>query len=1380
MTFLHKMGSFVHAAHIIWPSLLVIFFHTYGQDLSYFETISQEDGLSSDFVTFIANDHQGFVWIATQNGLNRYDGYDFTIFRHAPDDPYSLSGNYVAAILEDSQKRLWIGTDNGLDLLNRQSGKFERLNLFPTQEDAITVEITCLMEDSNERLWVGTSAHGLFRLERYGQSKRLSIEQYTHQPDVHHSLAANRISEIREDKQGNLWLGTSQGLNQLDPESGEVERFFPKTHIKGIQIDQNENIIFSASLHGIYLLDSTENIQLIPERTQDFRDTSLAKPFFSTNLEDLLLSSRGELWVGTDIGLFRSDPTSGVFTHFYHASDQVGTLSMNDVSCLFEDSNGWIWIGTIGGGVSRWDGTAAPFHYISHKPSDPHSISAGHIRAIREDDYGNLWISIVNKGLNKLVFDQHKGWTKSKHMMLDSLQTHGLATNSLWAIIKDSSGKLWMGGLKSTGLNCLDPKSDRFELFQHDPEDPQTLSSNNIGRLYADSNGGIWAGTLGAKGLNYLDTGTGKVKRYEHHPQDSTSISNNRVFAIAEDRAGSIWVGTFDGLNKLNKDIDQFERFYHDPNDPRSLSNNWALTLWEDREGRMWVGTNQGLNCYDPETNSFERFYEKDGLPSDRIHGILEDNLGYLWISTDRGLVRVDKMKDSRDKGLNSLTFRVFDHKDGLGGGSLWEGVYSKGEQTGHLYWGTSYGFNIVYPDRIQPDPVDLQFMLSTVTRFRDEKDDVSVMKDYFIADKEELELTHRDRVITFEFTDLDYQKSGRYQYEYQLSGLHNQWFPLVNERSITLSDLPRGSYDLILRGVKEGDMLTEETRLIHLIVHPPWWTSWWAYVIYAILVLSFLYGAYRIQLSRQLEIRESKRLKELDRFKSRLYTNITHEFRTPLTVILGLAEDLEFSHNVHRSMRAKLNLIRRNGNNLVNLINQILDLSKLDKNELKANYIRNDIVKYIRYITESFHSLAHTRNILLQVASKRLEVIMDYDPEKLRQIVSNLLANAIKFTPSGGKVRVAINSSSDASGTYLVLIVSDTGVGISEEELPHIFDRFYQSEGSQSKAGGTGIGLALTYELIKLLEGSISVKSKKGAGTTFTVTLPVSQNANLVPLSELPKPSVSNPLQTPLGSKSTSSAQLLLIEDNADVVEYMTTFLEEHYQLDFAYNGQAGIEKALENIPDIIISDVMMPEKDGFEVCETLKNDLRTSHIPIVLLTAKVDVDSRIAGLKRGADAYMQKPFRREELRVLLENLLSLRRKLQEKYSNVKKLEELSHSKPESQTVGLNDLEDAFLLKLRNFVEEHIDDPKLSTEKICRHMGMSRTNLHRKLKALTNHSLTYFIRHLRLHEAETLLLTTSRDISEIAYLVGFSDPKYFSRVFAEVYKQSPSEFRRK
>ncbi len=675
-------------------------------------------------------------------------------------------------------------------------------------------------------------------------------------------------------------------------------------------------------------------------------------------------------------------------------------------------------------------------------------------------------------------------------------------------------------------------------------------------------------------------------------------------------------------------------------------------------------------------------------------------------------------------------------------------------------------------------------------------------------------------------------------QYAWRMDGLDEDWSYVRTQNIASYLRMPPGSYTFRAKAADSFGTWSENELVLRITVLRPWYVRWWAWLMYVSVAVAGLYFLRKYQIRVLLERAEKRRLQELDAFKSRFYTNITHEFRTPLTVILGNLEiekleieklgnpgDPKISQFLN-FLSSKNTIIHRNSESLLRLINQILDLAKLEDNSLKINYVHGDVLPYLRYVAESLQSLANAQNVMLRVESDQAKIEMDYDPERLLQIVHNLLSNAIKFTPSGGKVilRVGTDLAGFQNLPSLNLAISDTGVGIPPEDLPKIFDRFYQAnkphlggwgaaKTDPTGAVGTGIGLSLTKELVKAMGGTISVESctsplvDRGAGTVFTVRLPITLEAlpltpkgepNLANSAEFLKEIVSTALPeigSPLGVRGvshegnpsilqSSNPSILLIEDNPDVVEYLTACLGEHYLLDFAYNGRSGIEKALETVPDLIVSDVMMPEKDGFEVCEFLKNDERTSHIPIVLLTAKADMESRIAGLRRGADAYLAKPFQREELLVVLQNLLELRKKLQARYSDFgfvisdfgrdeRVASEIRNPKSEIA------IEDAFLKKLNAVIEKHLSDAEFEVPQLCRAIHLSQPQLYRKIKALTDKSIASYIRTVRLHKGRELLKNSALNVSEVAYQVGFTDPAYFSRTFSEEFGFAPSDLRK-
>ncbi|MCB0635728.1 MAG: helix-turn-helix domain-containing protein, partial [Lewinella sp.] len=658
------------------------------------------------------------------------------------------------------------------------------------------------------------------------------------------------------------------------------------------------------------------------------------------------------------------------------------------------------------------------------------------------------------------------------------------------------------------------------------------------------------------------------------------------------------------------------------------------------------------------------------------------------------------------------------------------------------------------------------------------------------------VDIYHQDITFSFEFALTNFRQQEKVGYSYRLEGYDQSWSEPSAANKISFYSLPSGQYQLRIKAMNSRGQWLPNELLIEVVVHPPWWKTWWAYLLYAGLMAGLAYGVFYFLRKRwelhnrlTLEQQEAQRLKELDHFKSRLYTNLTHEFRTPLTVILGMTGQMAEATQQAREQAARL--IERNGQQLLALINQLLDLSKLEDQSFQLNLQQGDIVAYLRYVTESFHTFVNGKNLSLQFHSTIQELVMDFDAEQIQQVMTNLISNAAKFTPSGGDITVQLDRETDAArkrqapAAPLRIQVKDTGIGIAEAHQPHIFDRFYQVANDTTRTGeGTGIGLAHTHELIKLMGGQIFVSSELGKGTVFTITLPVHRSAPALDEQSLkaakPMLSVAGP---PPDEQATDGAnastedlpQLLIIEDNPDVVFYLKSCLQGRYQLDVAFNGRIGIEKALANIPDLIISDVMMPEMDGYAVCDLLKNDVRTSHVPIILLTAKADGSSRIHGLRQGADAYLAKPFNQEELLVRLEKLLELRKRLQERYAGY----------PAGPVTDGHDngqphrIDDAFVQQIINIVSDNYTEEDFGLPQLCQQVHMSRSQLFRKMKALMNISPSEYIRNYRLQEAKKLLETGEWNVSEVAFMVGYKQLSHFSKNFQDAFGHPPSETRK-
>lgn len=1360
--------------------------------------LSVNDGMSQGLVYSILQSRDGYMWFCTKAGLNRYDGYQFKVFTHDPFDPFSLGFNEITSIYEDSRGWLWIGHWAGIDVFEPRTGRFYHLKVSAPK---LSRELHSFSEAKDGSIWCKGFDGQLWRIPvkedllrkawKAGQAElqlaydKMDVPSETRPNDRYFCNLAKmkdgRLLAVSFDK---LWEPASAGsqLRQVMD--------LPKRLI--VLGDDDEGRVWFGALesNAVYYMEKSGGLKPVMNE--------------SAIIHRAFLDGQGYLWLW-QVSKFQkwrpNDLINGGRPLLEFDIHQLlpKNTSLN-VLCANLGKDGNFWIGTNGFGVLKLNLEKPKFQSFFENTSQFMIGEAPDGRIFTEDGY------------YRWLFDLDNIADKKPNTWLSNI---GKQVNVVFPFF-DKEGNFWFND-ELNKLHRIDAKT-KAETWQ---------PWRGWSMVYSPKTGKVFSVHQDSLVVADIATRTTKFYPFEKH---GTFIFNYHLNQVFVDAAGEVWMSQFGELIRATptKDGYAFKYYRNNPKDESSLSDNMVSCFAEDPvapERYIWIGTaNNGLNRLDKQTGKFQHFKKAEGLPDDTVYGLLAENPSangqkgkHVWLSTNRGLCRLN---------VQDFSVKNFTYTDGLQHNEFNTGSYLK-LKDGRMIFGGVNGLTVFHPDslRFNENLPQTQIVSLSVNNKAHEIPAASVLK-----------LSYDQNFLSIDFAALEFTNPASNQYRYRLlrNGLFNNanqepWINLGKKNAVQLANLGAGSYTFQVLGSNNDGKWGEKPAELRFVIRPPWWASWPAYLCYALAIGGALYYFNRLNLRQKLERQESLRLRELDEFKNRFFTNITHEFRTPLTVILGMSEQLAGGSwlsalgDEKPAVQGKISMIKRSGENLLRLINQLLDLAKLESKTLKINKVQGDVLQYLRYIAESLHSLSNAQNVLLRVESNpdsyREKIIMDYDPERLLQIVYNLLSNAIKFTPSGGRVdlRVSVDDgrqtvapTTDRRQPFAVLTVTDNGVGIPEEDLPFIFDRFFQANNLEKAkagpigAGGTGIGLALTKELVQAMGGEISVQSELGKGTTFTVRLPIAQSpltpkgephptnpANIASelISELPgigsplrshdgnpsnlqTPKPSNP-QTPNPSPLPSlHPSLLLIEDNPDVVQFLTICLQGHYHLDFAYNGRAGIEKALETVPDLIVSDVMMPEKDGFEVCETLKGDERTSHIPIVLLTAKVGIESRIDGLKRGADAYLAKPFHQDELMVTLRNLLETRRKLQAKFAHVT----FGAAPAEANEPALTDMEDAFLTKLKAVVEAQMSNSSFSVEDLCRSLAMSQPQLHRKLTAVTGKNATQFIRMARLTKARELLLSKQLNISQVAFEVGFDDPKYFSRVFAEEFGVAPSK----
>jgi signal transduction histidine kinase/ligand-binding sensor domain-containing protein/DNA-binding response OmpR family regulator len=1389
---------------ILLPVLLL----SQPQDIQ-FEHITMEYGLSNNCVICILQDHTGFMWFGTAYGLNRWDGYTFKTFTHDLEDSKSISDNFIKSLHEDSSGRIWVGTNNGVSVYDQLTENFTRYTYDKNNPNSISHNIVNqIFEDATGNLWIGTERG----LNRYNpESDNFTRYFFEGQLDtVSFWWNNNTIRAINQDDRGRLLLGTTNDFLIFDPQTGETiiipyiipgRKRWPS--VSAIYKDSVGKFWIGISNDGLINFDSqTGQIRLYkPEPDNPYGFGSL----FSTSIcED----TKGRLWIGTaDQGIRIFNRSTSQFIHYKSQTRDENSYKGYYVWCIYQDMQGNIWIGTDDSGINLVPKWKKPFKHYVHDPQNPNSLAHGEATNFYEDRNEILWITHFLGGVSLL--NQNTG--NFTHITHNPQNPAGLSGGALYGICEDRYGDIWFA--VTPDINRLNPKTGIFNHYQYRLSDPKSHAFTFCLCCYEDRQGTMWFGTSNA-GLEKLNRSDDTFDRFCYDATDSTSISDNCINTIYQDRAGRFWIGTGNGLCQLVYDVtrkEKFIRYLPDPAKPQSISGKMVLSMYEDRPGRFWIGTDAGLNLFDREKLIFEAITQKDGLPSNTIMGIVEDDqglsenkVGNLWLRTPLGIVKLDP---------ETRRIRVYDEGDGLTYcRSIQEGYQAFYKaKCGEIYSGGTTSVAVFHPDSLgdNPDPPKIVFTDFKIN-YESAKISTNSPLQKSVIFTEQIKLAHYQDIISVEFAALDYTAPVKNQYAYKLEGINSDWvYTDASRRFATYTGLQPGEYIFRVKGSNNDCVWNEAGASIRIIITPPWWKTNWAYGLYILLIITLIYGTWRFQLNRikirhdmELKRLQTEKLEEVDRMKSHFFANISHEFRTPLTLILGPISQM-FSQTRRVEFRENLGMMKRNALRLQRLINQLLDLSKLEAGRIRLQVREENIVRLLKSFVQAFESLAKLKNIELIFHSDSDSIIGFIDREKLETITNNLLSNAFKFTPEGGRVSISLNiplnppSKGDLHaplfeggvGGMCEIRISDTGRGIPTDRLSNIFDRFYQVDDSYTREQeGSGIGLALTKELVEFHKGEISVSSQIGKGTTFVIRLPIGKEAyrkdeiaeTATPLfPSWPEQGEKRSLETveteiqPIKKSKVGSRKslpiLLVVEDNPDMRIYIRNNLENAYRIIEAEDGQEGFKKCARALPDLVISDVMMPKLDGFQLCSKLKQDERTSHIPVILLTARAAAEDKIGGLETGADDYIIKPFDARELQVRVKNLIEQRRKLRERYRKEGILQ--------PQEIAVTSTDQKFLQRALEVVEAHISDERFSVVRFGKEVGMSRALLHRKLRALIDHSPSEFIRCIRLYHAAQLLAGQGGNITEVAYRVGFNNLSYFAKCFHGQFGVSPSQY---
>ena len=1384
---------------IIFPIVL-----SYSQTDQYkFRHLTTEDGLPINYCFQVLKDSQGFIWISTRAGLCRYDGDNIKVFQYDPLDSTSLSDNRISGygcMVEDRNGYLWIGTTNGLNKYDPVTETFKRYKHKPDDPGSISNDnIYCVYKDVAGTLWASTSwTYGLNKYEPETDKFRI----YKHNPDDS-SFQIPTILDMLEDRKGILWLGTSRGVFQFDRESEvfirmniiEMPDIMNAKWIKKIFEDKDGTMFFGTP-YGFLKYDSVKN-EVKPFRPLYWEQNVL--PFI--DILEAPFEPERILWINAGAIMFTFDKLHETLTEINHyPMDKTGVLGAS--LSFFCDESGILWIpGCLGVNILN-PGQIRSYTLPEFKEEFQYP------NCFLEDHNGHLWIGTENQYL--LRYDESMNLIKTYHSF-PVTDKGKVFKGGFQYLYEDSDDNLWIG----TRFNGI-------FLFEHDLEIPYQCRLPVSGQvwvysIFEDSQGILWIGT--SHGLFHHKKGDKPITQFY---QDTTwpRLHNARILCINEDHKQNLWIGTAFGQFGLYRQppelrgTNKFEKYKHEPGNRQSLSNNIVWCVHEDKFNNLWIGTENGLNKYIRDEGRFEQFINSADPGTNYIYDITSDEKGFLWLGTERGLVRYNPDLNKKNYKTGNNFKQILQPEDFV--------YYSMCKaKSGELIFGSSHNKGKGYY-RFHPDSLYENCQLPTVAITQILVHNKELKSDSSLQFKKQILLKYNQNFFSFEFVALDYFDPTKNEYAYMLEGFDNDWTYSGNKRQARYTKVPPGSYIFRVKGSNSDGYWNEKDTSIMIRVLPPPWKTWWAYTIYGLFMIGLIiawrkYDLKRLRLKQDLEIEqvEAEKLKELDTMKSRFFANISHEFRTPLTLILGHLQKV-FSRTSDEETKQELNIMQRNARRLQNLINQLLDLSKLESGKMELIVKEENIAGLVKSYVQQFESMAKQKKIKLVFTSERDIIPVFVDKDKIEKILYNLLSNAFKFTGEGGRIEVAVGNlqspvfspqfaingkvtadcqlpTTDCPGQEVVIQVSDTGQGIPPDKTEHIFDRFYQVNDSYTKdQEGTGIGLALTKELVELHHGIITVEDVLEKGTSFTVFLPtgkehlksgeivdgVEVDESVEPIKDLPQSIEYDTEETIIDDNGVKDTKplLLIVEDNSDLRSYIRSHLTKPYRIAEAVDGEMGLEKAIDKIPDLVISDVMMPKMNGYLLCRKIKEDERTSHIPVILLTAKAAMEDKLEGLETGADDFITKPFDPEELQTRINNLILQRKKLQDRFmKNIKRLGVIHFF--DNEALNLTPIDQQFIQKATQIVLNNISSPDLDVELISSELFVSLRQLQRKMVAITGNSPNKFIRTIRLNRAAELLANKTGNVTEIAFEVGFNNLSWFAKSFKEQFGVLPSQY---
>jgi signal transduction histidine kinase/ligand-binding sensor domain-containing protein/DNA-binding response OmpR family regulator len=1353
-----------------------------------FSQLNRSNGLSHNQVNCVFKDSEGFMWFGTASGLNRYDGYTFKIFKHDAYNKKSLNDDFVTGISEGPSKKLWISTRSGYCFYDPETEQFDSDISLMTGSLKLPGYpfVSKIIRSGKGEFWFVCPDSGLYR---YNELNKTTRRYYHHRSGA--LLHSNLIADIARDATGNIWLAYRDGVvERLDINQNRIayrtDVFSKAASNKdgnySITVDRDNDLwLYSSNFNsGAYYYNPSSGV------LRHITDESAGAKLKSNIITNIVQADDGLIWIATDHGGINVlNKKSFTVTYLLNREDDAKSLSQNSV-ILYKDDSGIMWAGTFKEGVSYYHKNIIRFPLYRHFASDPGSLSFEDVNKFVEDKNGNLWIGTNGGGL--IYFNRKT--SSFKQYKYDPGNPNSLSNDIVVSLCIDHDQKLWIGTYFG-GLDCFDGKN--FIHYKHDDKVAGSIADNRVWSILEDSSNRLWIGTF-AGGLQIFD----RDNKIFSPPLKQTDIRSPYIATLFEDRKGNIWVGGYFGVDVILKNKDRVIHYNADKKGTNSLISSSINCIIQDSRGLIWISTREGVSIVNPETGFIRSLTAQNGLPDNTIMDILEDNRGTIWLSTANGLSRITFIQK---QAPYTFRFENFDETDGLQGREFNARAALKTSK-GELIFGGGHGFNIFDPLTIhanthKPKLIFTDFQLFNKSIKANEEVKGHVVLSKAISATRELTLTHSENVFTIEFAALNFFNPNKVKHQYMMKGFDKDWLDADNAtRKATYTNLDGGDYIFKVRAISQEGKWEPDYISLKIKVLPPFWKSTIAYFIYLLLLVAILFFMRRrgIQkIRRQFEIEkdkqeakllieherhEARRMHELDMMKIKFFTNVSHEFRTPLSLIMAPVDKI-LKHTEAEEQRHQLQLINRNAKRLLNMVNQLLDFRKMEVQELRLHARNGDIIGFIKEMVYSFSDVAEKKHIRLVFDSEIQSRVMNFDNDKIERILFNLLSNAFKFTPDEGHVSVLLAITEEAPQKQLLEIkVIDTGIGIPFDMQGKIFERFFQNEVHGSMVNqGSGIGLSITKEFVKLHNGKISVESEPAQGSCFTILLPVDLaieehvSANETDLSGVAV--IENPDWVQVGSgNAIKKLTVLLVEDNEDFRFYLKDNLNDTFNIIEAANGKEGWQKTLALHPNLVVSDISMPEMNGIDLCRKIRNDKRTSHIPVVLLTAVIGEELQLQGLETGANDYLTKPFNFEILTSKLKNILTIQqdmRKTYQKQLDVKPTEIVTES-----------FDEAFIKKAVQLIEKNIDNADFSVEELSSELCVSRVTLYKRALALTGKSPVELIRSIRLKRAAQLLGNSQLTISQISYKVGFKSQKYFVRSFKAEFNCLPSAYAKK